>query len=203
MVLAVAACSLQSAHADGLKDLLGKLGGSSDLGNVINNVLGSSTLSLSDLEGDWKTTGPALVFKSDDLLEKAGGAAASATIEKKLDTYYDKLGLDGTELKLDSEGNATLVIKGKSIPATVTDNGDGSFKFAFGKQALSSKLGSFTSMTVYFQKSGNTMSITADAKKLVDIAAKVASKTEQSTLSTISSLVEKYDQICIGFHMQK
>ena len=71
MMIAVVAIlfGVQSANADNkLKDLLGK---SSKLGGVVSNVLGSSKVKVSDLQGSWTTTSPAVIFRSDDLLEKA------------------------------------------------------------------------------------------------------------------------------------
>lgn len=206
VIAAVVAMSNFSANADGLKNLLGKLGGgdgNNTLGNIVNNVLGSTSVELSDLQGSWKTTGPAVVFKSNDLLEKAGGAAASSAIESKLDTYYKRLGLENIPVSFDNNGTMTMTIKGHSVSGTLTNNGDGSYHLQLGKSGILSKLGSMTSMTIYLQKSGNNLSVTADATKLVAIATKLASATDKATLKTAANLLNKYDQICIGFRLSK
>ena len=204
IVAAVVAISgVQTANADGLKNLLGKLGKDTNVGDIVNNVLGSSKVELSALEGNWTTTGPALVFKSDDLLEKAGGAAASAAVEKKLDTYYKRLGLENIPVTFNKAGTMTMKIKGYTVSGTLTDNGDGSYKLQLGKSGKLAKLGSLTSMTVYLQKAGNNLSITADATKLVDLATKLASVTDKATLKTAANLLKSYDQICIGFRLAK
>ena len=75
--------------ADSLKDLFGKISGD-DISNVLGNIISKDSLTIKDLSGEWKTTGPAVVFKSDEILGKAGGAAASATAEKKLKPYQMK-----------------------------------------------------------------------------------------------------------------
>lgn len=199
----VAVSGMQTANADDLKSLLGNFGKNSSVSDIVNNVLGSTDVELSSLEGSWTTTGPALVFRSDDLLEKAGGAAASATVENKLDAYYKKLGLENIPVTFDKEGAMTMKIKGHDVSGTLSDNGDGSYKLQLGKSSSVAKLGSLTSMTVYLQKSGNSLSITADATKLIDIATKLASATDKSTLKTAANLLNNYDQICIGFRLSK
>lgn len=203
MMIAVVAIlfGVQSANADNkLKDLLGK---SSKLGGVVSNVLGSSKVKVSDLQGSWTTTSPAVIFRSDDLLEKAGGAAASSLVEDKLSPLYAKLGADGIKMTFDEKGNFTLTIKGKEVKGTVADNGDGSYSLKLGASKLLEKLGSDRSLTVYFQKSPTNLAIAADATKLVNLVEKLVSLTEQSTLNSIVKLLEKYDQICIGLRMEK
>ena len=68
---------------------------------------------------------------------------------------------------------------------------------------LLDKLGSDKSLTVYFQKSATDLAIAADATKLVNLVEKLASISDKATLNTVASLLEKYDQICIGLRMKK
>ena len=71
---------------------------SSSLGDLLSGVankfgLGSSSLTIEKLVGTWKYSGPAVSFKSDNLLLKAGGAAAATQVESKLEPYYRTAGL--------------------------------------------------------------------------------------------------------------
>ena len=188
------------SKADSLKDLFGKISGS-DVADVISGVVGSTNLTVADLEGTWKYSGPAVIFLSDDILQKAGGAAASTTIEKKLAPYYTKLGLTGSSMTCDAEGNFTLTIKGKSVKGTLTANSDGSFALKLGSSALTSKLGKDRSQTVWIKKSGNTLSIAGDVKKMLEIVKKFSSAS--TTISKVTALLDKYDGICIGLKMSK
>ena len=113
-ILTIAAIAIAyaapAAKADGsLTDLLGKLK-DSNIGGIVNNALSSSDVKLSDLQGSWTTSGPAVIFRSDDLLEKAGGAAASSIVEEKLAPLYSKLGVDNTKITFDNNGNFTLSV---------------------------------------------------------------------------------------------
>ena len=56
---------------------------------------------------------------------------------------------------------------------------------------------------MYFQKSATDLAIAADATKLVNLVEKLASISDKATLNTVASLLEKYDQICIGLRMKK
>lgn len=198
VLLASAFCF--ESKADSLKDLLGKISGS-DVADVISGVVGSTNLTVADLEGTWNYSGPAVIFLSDDILEKAGGAAAATTIEKKLTPYYTKLGLAGSTMTCDATGNFTLTIKGKSVKGSLTANADGSFALKLGSSAIASKLGSNKNITVYIKKSGNTLSIAGDVKKMLEIVKKLSSAS--TTISKVTTLLDKYDGICIGFKMSK
>ena len=71
--------STSYAEAQSLKDLFNK----DNISNLINTVTGNNAKV--ELNGTWNYTGPAISFETDDMLMKAGGAAASTVIEGKLD----------------------------------------------------------------------------------------------------------------------
>lgn len=57
---------------------------SGGLGDILSGLankfgVGSSSLTIDKMAGTWNYKGPAVSFKSDNLLLKAGGAAASTT----------------------------------------------------------------------------------------------------------------------------
>ena len=51
------------------------------IGDALSGVLTTDNLTPADLAGQWKYKAPAVVFKSDNLLEKAGGAAAAGVVD--------------------------------------------------------------------------------------------------------------------------
>lgn len=78
-----------SASAQSIGDLLKGLGqGSSDIGSTIGNALQGiftkTDLTIEDIVGEYVSTGPAVAFKSDNFLQKAGGIAGAAALETKL-----------------------------------------------------------------------------------------------------------------------
>lgn len=188
-----------TASAWDLKDVLG----GNDLGETVTNVLQGvftkSNLTIEDICGEWTTDGSAVSFKSDNLLQKAGGIAAAAVIESKINPYYEQLGLNNATMTIKDDGTFSLKTKRATLQGTLSSNGDGTFDFnfkAFGKVALGK-------MTAYVQKSGNHVDIMFDATKLKTLISGVAKVTGVSMAKTAASLLDSYDGLCVGFGMNK
>lgn len=182
-------------------ELLGGKGeddSSNILSNIIEGVLTKSDINVSDLEGEWTVNGSAVSFKSENALAKAGGVAAAATIESKLDPYYKQYGLTGALFNFDKNGNFSLKVKTYNITGTVVKNDDKSFEFTF--KALGIPLGSFTA---YIQKSPTNLDIMFDATKLKSLIAGIAKFSGSSMAQTASALLDSYDGLCVGFSLKK
>ncbi len=176
--------------------------GASMLGSILGGVLQNDNLEVKDIAGSWTITGPSIQFKSDDVLQQAGGAAAAAVLKEKLMPYYDKLGLDGMKMDITTDGNVTVTLKnGKTFKGTVKKGGnEGEMIFGFNKLSSTSKLGN---VTVEVSKSLNTLSLMADVSKLQSLLSLVSDKLNISQLSTITSLLENYDGIYAGLEFTK
>ena len=167
-------------------------------GNIVDNILKTDKLEVADLAGTWKSSGSAISFKSENVLEKAGGVAAASTIESKLAPYYKKVGLDKATFTFTQDGNLTITLKnGRQITGTVEKGTtEGTMVFTFGKLAGLGKV------TAYVSK-GTTLNIMFDASKLIKFVSAIASYTGQSTLSSVASLLNKYDGMYAGFKFEK
>lgn len=176
--------------------------GASILGGILGGVLQNDNLEVKDIAGSWTITGPSIQFKSDDVLQQAGGAAAAAVLKEKLMPYYDKLGLDGMKMDITTDGNVTVTLKnGKTFKGTVKKGeNEGEMIFGFNKLSSTSKLGN---VTVEVSKSLNTLSLMADVSKLQSLLSLVSDKLNISQLSTITSLLENYDGIYAGLEFTK
>ena len=202
MVGAMVMASTICVNAQSLGDLLGGLGGNSSgsgnvLTNIIEGVFTKSNLTLADLVGEYKAQGPAVTFKSDNLLQKAGGIAGAATIESKLNPYYEQYGLNNMTLTVDDAANFTMKVKSLSLKGTITKNeSEGTFDFNFNVAGI--KLGKFTA---YVEKSGKNLNLMFDASKLVTLISAIAKFTGNSMATTLASLLDSYDGACIGWKM--
>ena len=85
-IISVFTASLPAKAFD-LKDILGGNGGGI-VGNLLEGVFTKTDLTTKDLMGVWTTDKPAVSFKSEDMLKKAGGMAAAAALETKLTPYF-------------------------------------------------------------------------------------------------------------------
>lgn len=186
-------------------DILGGLGGNSNNGGGVGDILGSviegvftkSNLTLDDLVGEYQAQGPAVTFKSEGLLQKAGGIAGAATIESKLKPYYEQYGLNNMTLTIDQEYNFVMKIKSLSLKGTVTKNDEeGTFNFGF--NVLGINLGKFTA---YVEKSGNNLNLMFDATKLKTFISAIAKFTGNSMAQALGSILDSYDGACIGWKM--
>lgn len=169
------------------------------LGGVINGVLGTDKVKPERLVGNWSYSGPAVCFKSENFLQKAGGIAMATTIENKLAGYYDKFGLNKMTLTVDNKQNFQLNFGVLKTSGTITvENDDVYFNFtALGAVSLGK-------MKTYVTMGGNNqMSLMFDVTKLMNILTAVASSTNNSTLKTASSLLGSYDGLCAGFKLKK
>lgn len=187
------------ANAQSLQDLFGG-GTGNTLTNLIEGVFSSSRISIADMAGHWKSDGPAVCFQGEGFLKKAGGVAASAAIESKLDPYYKQYGLTGSTIDIEKDGSFVMKVKGISLKGTITkESGDGDGVFTFNFLAFGSfKIGSFTT---YVQKTSQTMDIMFDATKFKTIVSAVAKFTGNSLASTLASVLDSYDGLCVGFHL--
>ncbi len=188
------------ASAQSLSDLLGGGNTGSTITNMLSGIFSNTNFTIADIAGDYQASGPAISFKSDNLLQKAGGIAGAAAIESKLAPYYEQYGLNSMTLQIAESGDFTMTIKKLKLTGTITEGGDkGNFEFnfkAFGKV----KLGK---ITAYIEKSGNSLDLMFDASKLKSIISAVAKFSGMSLAKAASGLLDSYDGACIGFKMSK
>lgn len=177
-------------------------GSSSDLGNalggIVSGLISTDKVDANKIEGTWKYTAPAVCFQSDNLLQKAGGAAIAGTIEGKLEPYYTRFGLDKLTLTIDKNLNFTMVSGKLQAGGTVEiDNTDVYFHFsAIGKISLGK-------VKTYVTVSGSEMSIMFDVSKLMSVIKTISSVSSSSAIQTATSLLDSYDGICAGFKLKK
>lgn len=204
------------ANAQSLSDLLGKIkGGSgsgsdsgSTIGNILNGVAGvltGSDLQVKDLVGNWQSSGPAVSFKGDNFLKKAGGEAAAATIESKIKPYYQKYGLNNSSFTVNNDSTFVLAIGKVKLSGTIEQaQGDEKGVFVLNFQAL--KKVNLGKMNIYIQKSPlkpNQLDFMFDATKLMHIVEGVGKISGISIAKTMSSILSSYDGMCVGFQMTK
>lgn len=174
------------------------------LAGLAGALLSSDKISIESLHGSWAYKAPAVTFKSDNLLKKAGGAAVSETIEGKLASYYSKLGFTRMTLVVNEDNTFEMKIKKITLKGTITEvtdkNSQANFVFSF-KAAGKVSLGK---LDTYVQKSAlGTLSIMFDVSKLISLVEKVSTLTNLSSAKTLSSALSSYDGMCAGFEMSK
>ena len=222
IVLAFVALFLISAQAvnaaPDIRDLLGSLAGggstSSDgdksgsalgdaLGGLISGLLGGGQLSEADLAGVYAYKEPAVTFKSDNLLQKAGGAAMAATIVDKLAPYYDKAGMQNLVVTLTPEKEFEFLLGKIKLSGTFerdsAQTSSNTFIFTF-KALGKMRIGKITADV---QRSTSGLIITFDASKLLSLMNTVAKLTGKQTLQAAAGFLNSYDGLNCGFSLTK
>lgn len=182
-----------SSSSSGLSNILGALGG------VVENLISTDNIEISSLAGTWKYAAPAVAFKSDDLLKKAGGAAVASQVEAKLENYYKYLRLQSMQLTIDQAGAFTMAFNKIALSGNITKDEEGNLLFNF---TVAGQINIGTVKT-YVTKSGDTLNVMFDVSKLMTILEKVGSYVGNSTISSITSLLSTYDGITAGFKLTR
>lgn len=194
--------SAQLNLKDALGSLAGKTSGSSKLGDAIgaiSNIVGKSDIKPENLVGKWTYSKPAVTFQSDNLLQKAGGAAASQMIVNKITPYYNRIGVKGLTMEFTSTGEFTINRGAVNIKGTY-EAGDS------GRYILNIKaLGKIPTgkLNVFISGNANNIQVTCAADKLLAFATKVGSMTGNSTLKSLSSILNTYKGLNIGIELKK
>lgn len=180
----------------------GKSGGLGDLLSGLANKfgVGSSSLTIEKMTGTWKYSGPAVSFKSDNLLLKAGGAAAATQVESKLEPYYRTAGLTSLVMTIAEDSTFTFKAKMANLTGTISKN-EKSGNFVFQFKAL--KKINVGSMEAYVTLNGDKMELTFDVSRLMTLIEKAGKLTGNSTIKGVSTLLNKYDGMTAGFELQR
>mgnify|MGYP001049050593 CR=1 FL=1 len=199
------------AQAFDLKDLFGKSNTTTEtsddnsdgilgaLGSFIGNMTANKNFTVDDIAGVWAYSAPAVSFKSESALKNVGGAAAATAVENKLAPYYKTLGFTRTTLTIGKDHTFSMKMGIIPLKGTVEKTDDGSLEFTF--TGITGK--SLGKVDAVATKSGNNLNLTFDATKFINILTSVAGKLNISTLNTITSLLNGYDGIYMGFRLKR
>ncbi|MBQ7495058.1 MAG: DUF4923 family protein [Bacteroidaceae bacterium] len=177
------------------------------LGAVLGSLLGSiltSSLTEQTIVGTWTYQSPEVRFESENLLAKAGGEVAAASIEQKLNTYLSKVGITKgvTTYTFNSDKTFSISTGGKVI-ASGTYTFDSSSK----KLKMQGSLGIFN-QTCIAGMDGANLCLLYDADKLLTTVNTVGSAlgkvSNNNTVSSITTLLgSSYKGMKLGFQLSK
>lgn len=166
---------------------------------LVKKTSTSATFSQADLcAHTWKYSKPGCAFTSENLLAKAGGEIAASKIEEDLSKYYSKFGFSksNTYFTFKTDGTFAAKIDGKSW--------NGTYTFDEKTHAIQLK-GLLLSASGFATRTANGISLLFEQKKLLTLV-KTLSKlnlTGSTTMSAVSSIVDNYDGVRVGFEMTK
>lgn len=199
------ACVMLSAGAANaqLGDILGKVAsaassatsGNSTL-NTLTNIISSKLVPTSQqILGTWTYQEPAVMFTSDNALKSAASSVATKSIEIKLQSYLNKVGITKGNLSITFKEDKTFIVnkKGKVIKTGTYAINDSEITLTFKGRKTPSK--------VTPQLDNGTLVIVMDATKLKTFMQNIGSNVSQ--LSTIVSLMKSMDGMKLGIRLSK
>ena len=156
-------------------------------------------LTVDQLVGTWRYSSPAVAVKSDDALAAIGGMAASSTIEDKLDPYFKKAGLNKLTLTVAQDESFTMSMGKITLSGKVQKDKSGNLIFNFRANEQIS-LGKVACIAT---KTGDKLSLTFNASRLISIAKKVSAISNNSSFQSISAILERYESLYVGAYMTR
>lgn len=180
-----------NCQAQSLKDLFSKEG----ISKVVNAVTGKTENV--ELTGTWKYTSSAVEFESDNLLMKAGGAAAASMAESKLNEQLSKVGITDGQMTFTFNADSTFVstVGKKTLKGT--------YSYDATNKQVTLKYLRLLNMHAKVNYSSSSIDLLFNSDKLLKLLAFIGSKSSSTALKTVSSLADKYDGMMLGFELQK
>ncbi len=201
-VVSVLVLSVALSFSMSAQSILDKLG---SLGNVLSNAAGVVYSAPVSLNGTYSYNGVAVSATSSEggILTNLAGSAATSALETKADGYLSKVGIKPGAMifTFNSEDNTfTLNVAGISIPGTYkVGDGEKTVSLTFGKKMQ------YFSLTGSLESSLSGARMVFPVNKAVTLFKKVASAIGQSSssLGSLASLADGYDNYRLGFRLSK
>lgn len=148
--------------------------------------------------GTWSYTAPAVKLDGEDTLTSLSGSALSATLGKKLESAFTKVGItaDACSVTFNSDGTFTMPIKNRNLTGTYTYNSE--------DHSLIMVIGQIKSIEMkgYAFINGTTgLQLVFPVNKLTSFLTSLGSSI--SSLTTLTALVKQYENIYLGFEFAK
>lgn len=183
--------STSYAEAQSLKDLFNK----DNISNLINTVTGNNAKV--ELNGTWNYTGPAISFETDDMLMKAGGAAASTVLEGKLDEQLMKIGFNHEKVNFTFNNDSTFTTNIGTHPLK------GSYSYDPSSKQISLKYLGLVNLKADLVYSGESAELLFKSDKILQFITLLSNTLDNNVLNTIGGLANEYDGMMLGFRLKK
>lgn len=182
-----------SARAQSLKDILK----SEKAQQVLQAVKKITAFRWEDLQGTWQYKGAACQFKSDDLLQQAGGIAMAEGVEQKLEVAYQKAGIKVGNFSYTfcSDSTFTCQIGKKKLKGTYT--------YDVSQQVLTLSYFRLFQADVQLSRNSDGIALLYNADHLLELVSLFSSYSKNPTLSAVGKVAEQYDGMLLGFDLKR
>lgn len=175
--------------AQSLKDILS---------GVAKTVVGDKATTAASIVGTWDYVGPDCQLKGDNVLTDIGGEAAGAEVEKKVQSLYEKTGLNTIQFTFNEDKTCSYMVKGKKA--------EGTYEFDSEAKTVTIKTGKLgIKVTAHIVTLGSNMSFLFDADKILSVVKTItgAASKVNSSAATINALASQFDGMMVGFELKQ
>ena len=149
------------------------------------------------LQGDWKYNAPSVGVSGKNLLAGIAKPIAKGKLKKKLKNAYKKIGLDKArpQFVFNVDGTCSMKLMGASVKGTYNYNPT-TEKITFKWHGVP--------MNASLKRDGKKkLQLTFDADKLLNLMSLLGSFSDSSTIKALSTLLDNYEDVMVGFELKK
>lgn len=151
------------------------------------------------IAGEWKYSGPGVKFEGEDIVSNLGAGALESTVAGYLEKAYTAAGIrkGACTFTFDKDKNFTAKTGSKELTGTYEfDSATHAITLNFAKGTYN--LGTMQG-NAYI--SGTGLQLVFPVTKLTDMVVSLGSKVSQ--LSTVTTILKKYENVYLGFEFSK
>lgn len=183
-------------YGQSFKDLLNK--GKDVVGSVVEQL----DVIPKNIEGNWEFSGSAVKFTGDNVLMNAASELAAGKVEDQLNEYLQKVGIRQGLFSyvFNADGTFTTTFNKMNFSGQYTfSQEEGTIELDYGKNEKLKGVSLKTDVSV----SLNSMQLLFNADKLLDFISKITSTVGDSKIGALTSLIDQYDGLKIGFELSR
>lgn len=165
--------------------------------NTIGSLISNNKSSADQIPGTWTYASSAISFKSENALSNVASTVAEGTIESKLNTYLEKVGIVPGKFAFTFCGDSTVTMKygEKTFNGTWTyDQENAQVRMKFAK---------LVNVKGYLTISNGEMKLLFDASTMLKLLKAVAEKSHNTTIASLGTLLKSYNKMYAGFKLTK
>lgn len=150
-----------------------------------------------NIEGEWSYTGSAVQLETDDIFKRAAAEVAAIAVEEKINEQQQKYGIKPGMIRL-RFNNGKLVVSALkySVPA--------SYQLSSDRKQLNINLNNIIHIDATVEQTlDNSLSILFDADKAVELIKYFNKQVDNTSLNTITQVLESYDGLKVGVELEK
>ena len=202
ILIGILIASVNLPAQNSLSNLFNKLtsGDNNTINSLINtatDIIGNNKVTDDDIPGRWCYQGSAIAFESENALNNAGGSIIGDQVSKKLDTYLAKIGLKENTfvMTFSADKSVSLQFAGKAY--------SGTWEYDQEKAEIRLNFAKLFKVNCLVDIKGTSMNLLFKADALLKVLKSISSKSSNATLKLISSTLNPYTGMRVGFELKK